>query len=257
MLADKRCQAYAMFAVGAVVLLVIGVADYYLSHRPKPGDDGCLGEFARSTVVILDRTEAMTGQTQDEIYRRIQRAIGDEGVVRTGDMVAVFTIDDLTRKQFKPIFSHCKPRASGSELTESPRAIATRKKRDFDEPLRKVLNEPVGEAAESRIAEALIDLSRTHYLRAPDGVKLLVYSDLLQNSTSLSMYHCTSTAQAIVGFKAGQQGAVQRPTFEKVSIVLNVVPRPGLSGTTVACRDGFWNWFFGDSRGSVDQDALP
>lgn len=257
---DKRHQAYLMFAGGALVIVVIVAWNVLLSHRAKPDEYGCFGQPRRSTVIVLDQTDGLATQTQAEIYRRVQAVVNDDNQVHVGERVSVFTVDDLTRHNLKPQFEHCKPRATGSELTENPRAIAARKKKEFDEPLRRALAISIEGSAQSPIAEAISDLSRTQYLRVPEGARLLVYSDLLQHTPAVSLYRCTSGEQAIAAFKAARAGAVQRPTFRSAKVILNPVPRGGLSEQNVQCRAIFWNWFFGDNTGpgaGVELDPLP
>lgn len=256
----KRKQAYLMFAISGIVVISIFVANVVLGNREKPNTQGCYKDSDRSTVILVDRTDGLASQTQAEIIQRVQTIVEDDSQVFIGERVSVFTLDALSRRNLQPTFEYCKPPATGSELTQDPRAIAKRKKVNFDQPLEKSLRVNVGAGDQSPIAEALSDLSKTEYFRAEGGARLLVYSDLLQHTKDASVYNCSSADQLIKSYTSSRVGSVRRPAFNNLEVVLNVVPREGLSITSVACRDKFWNWFFGDntgSRASVTIDYLP
>lgn len=260
MATNKRQQAYAMFAVGGLAVLGIVGWNFKIEGQAKPNALGCIGIPTRSTVIVIDQTQGLASQTQEEIYRRVQAVVNDDEAVRVGEMVSVFTVDELTRLNFKPQFEHCKPPSTGRELDQNPRGIRLAKEREFDKPLRDVLARKIPGADQSPIAEALSDLSRTQYLRAPEQSRLLVYSDLLQHSKALSLYGCVSGAQAIIQYKSARAGGVQRPEFKNLQVVLNPVPRGGLTEQNVACRAQFWNWFLGNIKGAnafIEVDPLP
>jgi len=105
----------------------------------------------------------------------------------------------------------------------------------------------------------LTDLALSEYLGAKSN-RLLVFSDLLENTSKFSRYHCASGAEAVQAFRASRKGALERPAFRNTAISLNIIPRLQLSTGAVECRSYFWNCLFGDSEGDkagVTFDYLP
>lgn len=256
-LSHERKLATGIFASCASIVL----AGIFLMQatKPTPVDDiGCSAAPQSSTVVVLDRSEQIPQQTQDEILRRVSHTI--DSAVEVGELVSVFTIDDLSQRQLLPRFQRCKPASDGSELYRNVSAIRRAYVTKFDEPLKASLREQFVTAQRSAIAEAIIDLSRTDYLRRKGGARLMIFSDLLQHTSAASIYGCTNPQQLITDFVAARAGATERPRFENVEVQLHTVPRTGLPPDAVTCRGRFWNWFFGDNSGvraTVVFDMLP
>jgi hypothetical protein len=253
---SKRGQAYWLLAIGTVVIMGIVASNAILSGRPSRDNQTlCIGEPRSGTVIVLDRTDGLSLQTQNEVQARVEAFVSNS--VAVGDLVSVFTIDDLSRQRLEPRFSYCKPPGSGNAAYENPRAIARQKRERFDEPLAKILKDPVGTTQESPIAEALIDLSQSVYLNRPEGANLLVFSDMLENAQAVSIYRCTSGEFAVSSFKAARAAALQRPRLVNVDVEIHVIPRAGVSAEAVGCRDYFWNWFFGNRAGKRSGFSAP
>jgi hypothetical protein len=210
------------------------------------------------TVILLDHTEAIPEQTKKEIAARAINFVHDK--VSVGDRVSVFTISDLSAKNLRPIFSYCKPKLEANALIEHRRKVELDFKSKFEAPLRKALDTPIPGANESPIAQAVIDLSLSDYMRGEGHSSLLVFSDLIEHTKGFSIYKCSSTAAGIDQFRKSRPGAVQRPTFKDLAIQLHIVPRKNIAPSAVTCRAGFWSWFFGDNAGSdskIVMDYLP
>lgn len=242
----QRQQAYLMFAIAAVVVVGVLVANLQLSRVEKPDAKGCRTKIDRDLVIVIDRTDKVATQTRAEILTRAMGAVRD--LAKPGDRVSVFTVNALSRKNLAPDFVRCKPQSEGNPLYENPAALKRYYEANFEEPLASTLSTEISAAEESPIAEALIDLSRTEYLRAPRGAYLLVFSDLMQNSNAMSVYRCADGEAAVRRWRETRAAATQRPSFRNVWTTLNIVPRDGVASTTVTCRDYYWNWFFGDTK---------
>lgn len=246
-LTDRQQHTLA-WVVGGLIFAALGAGLIYQAQKPRPNRDTlCVGQSDRSTVIVLDWTDHVSVQTQNEIVSRVTATVRDE--VAAGENVAVFTVDDLSRRSLAPKFDKCKPDVTGSALTQNTTAIRQQAKRQFDDELLKVLRAPVTSAAQSPIAEAIIDLSQTRYLRAVTSNRLMVFSDLIQNTAQASVLSCVDGQTLIENFSRSQAAGTPRPSFKQVDVRLNVVPRSGLNQAGVDCRTRFWNWFFGDNSG--------
>jgi hypothetical protein len=252
---DKRGVALIVFAIGVMAAIV--VAKLALGNSPKAGPDGCIGAVTANTVIVLDHSEALTDQTRHEIVARALAHVRDK--TETNERVTVFKVSELSKKSLEPAFSRCKPAQEGNRVVEDVRGIEKGYKRKFLEPLQAALNVAPSNAKESPIAQAIIDVSLTQYLRGERN-SLLVFSDLLEYTPKFSLYSCSNADRVVGQFRESRKGAQERPKFINTSVSLNLIPRMDVAKGTLTCRDRLWPWFVGDSEGKgakVDLDYLP
>ena len=229
-------------AVVAGAILVVSA----LTVKPKLGPDNCPAEVTQSTVIVMDRSDNVGEQTIAEMSSRGMQYVRDH--VAPAGRVSVFTISRESERSLRPLFSACRPPQSGNRFIENEKAIEKNYLTTFEEPLSRILREPPRTSDESPIAQTFTDLSLSEYLRSKSN-NLLVFSDLLENTKAFSLYHCVEARQAIQAFRASRRGAMERPQFRNTAVVLNLIPRLELPSETIACRDKFWNWFFGADDG--------
>lgn len=252
---DKK----GLMLIGGVVLALVAAvgAKLAIGTPAKPGLDGCVGTVTANTVIVLDHSEALPQQTLAEISARALAHVQNK--VQLNERVTVFNVSDHSKKELVPTFSRCKPAREGNRAIENTRGLEKAFNETFLEPLQAVLKaEPVG-AKESPVAQALIDISLTHYLRGERN-SLLVFSDMLENTSKFSMYGCTDAKQAVTRFRESRKGAQERPQFRRTSVSLNMIPRLDVAKPTLKCRDQVWEWFFGDNEGDgarSEIDYLP
>ena len=227
--------------LAAVLLLAINDGD-----RLPAGPDNCHASVKAKTVILIDGSDVITAQGSEEIVRRSLDFVREH--VGVDERVSIFEVTDVSQRSLKPRFSACKPPATGNRLNQDTRAVEKKFVQSFQKPLEDALAASGAESSVSPISEAVIDLSLSDYLRA-ERSNLLVFSDLLQHSRNTSLYGCSSGRAAIADFRAHRAGAMERPVFRNTGVYLNIVPREGLGHSVVRCRDGFWQWFFGDNSG--------
>lgn len=249
--------------IAGVVAVVIGLFAVKLSldAAPKPDKFDCLGQVAASTVIVIDRTEKVSQQTQNEILARTMAYI--DAKVTLGERVTVFSLTAVSRQNLTPSFSRCKPERTGSRVVKDLKALEKNYKTKFLTPLEEALKAESIESKESPIAQALIDVSLTQYLRAPKN-SLLVFSDMLEHvPTKFTMYPpqtCRDQQATVSAFRASKRGARERPSFTNTALFLNIIPRTDVPRSVLACRDQLWPWFFGDNEGgtaALTPDFLP
>ena len=246
-----------------IAILLAGIACVFiakikLSGMNKPGSDNCIGDVIAKTVIVLDHSDAISEQTLTEIIARSMHHVNDK--VAINELVSIFTVSDLSKKSLTPIFSACKPPETGNRLYENQKMIEKRFREIFIKPLEEKIKHPYEDSKESPIAQALIDLSLSDYLRAKHS-NLLVFSDMLENTSRFSVYNCQQPGvDEIKQFRNSRKGGQERPEFKNVSVLLNIIPRTDISSTTTQCRDYLWVWFFGDNDGTealLSSDYLP
>ena len=246
-LTKKDWQGLMLIAgVMALVVAALGFS-YRQSNAPKLDGRGCTADISHATAIVIDRSDDTPSQTLDEIVARTRRLVAEQ--VQQGELVSLFQISTGSRTRLEPVFSACVPERDGNDLYENRRKIQKRFADSFAKPLDAALSAKPLKSDTSPISEAITDLSASQYLAAPSN-RLVVFSDMMQNSDNASLYGCSSAKSAIESFRAHRAGAIERPTFRNTAVQLNVIPREGMGRETVACRDGFWAWFFGDDEGA-------
>lgn len=255
MLTGERRRAYIYLVISGAVISVIFIGNIVISLRPdRDPQTGCGEEIGGKTVFLIDHTDGIPEQTRNEVIARSMKFIREE--IKEGDLVSVFILTRLSESNLIPEFMRCKPKEKGNRWWENPKTVKEKFEADFLGPLRSVLEGPIPASAASPIAQALTDLSLSYQLRDAPRANLIVFSDLIEHSQALSLYHCRSKDSAIAHFRQMRAGAVERPIFTNVRIYAHIIPRLGLPKESITCRDGFWIWFFGDNAGK-DSSFIP
>lgn len=253
-LSKRDKQGIGLMLAVATVVSGLFYFDYQLTNKEKLGFDGCASRESRSTVVLLDYTDSLSKQTRDEIESRAMAWVSDS--VRQGERVSVFMARAESVDSLEPAFSRCRPPEDGNGLIENRRRIRQGFDSAFKRPLREVLGTPKNASSQSPIAQAVIDLSLSRYMRA-DTLALLVFSDLLEhNPPHFSLYGCVDDRSVVAQFRASRTGMKERPEFKNLRVMLNLIPRGGLSKASIKCRDALWLWFFGDDKGALARVEL-
>jgi len=261
-LSTKDKHGYVLLGAAALVLVAFIAAKIRADNVPKADPDtGCVAPVEAGTVIVIDHTEKVSQQTRDEIIARALAHV--EKTVQPNERVTVFSITEVSRQNLAPSFSRCKPQREGNRLVESPRLLEKNYQAKFLTPLQEALKDDPGESKESPVAQALIDISLTQYLRNRKN-SLLVFSDMLEHVPSrFTMYPpqaCRDQQATIKAFRESKKGARERPSFVNTSVSLNIIPRTDVPRSTLACRDQLWPWFFGDNEGpgaAFTPDFLP
>lgn len=255
---SDRQRAYLYFAISAGIIGLILIGRLALKPPAVDGETGCTEKIENKTVFLIDHTEGIPEQTRREIIARSTKYILDDTMVKEGDLVSIFFLTELSKNNLVPAFMRCKPRKEGNAATEDAKKIRKEFETKFLTPVRDLLEGPIPTSPQSPVGQAIIDLSLSDQLRGAPNANLIIFSDLIENSDSFSMYHCP--ADAIAQWNVLRIGAVARPTFTNVRVQAHVIPRRYLSKESITCRDKFWVWFFGDNAGpkaSFTPDDLP
>jgi hypothetical protein len=254
MSSEKDRQGYMIIAALAVAVIGIFAVKVSVGHKPKPGADNCAGDVQANTVILLDQSEAVPTQTVEETTSRVMSTVDHAGV---NERVTVFNVSDDSTTFLTPVVSLCKPPTDGNRLYENVAMMRKDFEQKFEKPIREVVSRPPSESNHSPIAQAITDLALSKYLRGSTN-RLLIFSDMLENTPRFSMYHCG--ADPVAAYRESRRGAMERPHFKNTTIAVNLIPRTGLSRETIACRDRIWPWFFSDNEGPVPSlviDYLP
>jgi len=240
---NKRNQAYCIIGASTLLLILILSLKFMIS---KP--EICDPHVKSKTVILIDKSEDVTKQTINEIVHRSLELIGSENI-KEGEKISIYDISSVSKRNLKPVFEGCKPRANGNLVIENVKKVQ-RDLKKFREKIEEQLSKEIHGSNESPIAQAITDISLNHRnFISEDVTHLMIFSDMLENTNNpkFSLYGCSSGKDAIEKYRTIKTGAMVRPKFENVQIELNLIPRTGITKQSMACRDLFWVWFFGDA----------
>jgi hypothetical protein len=248
---------YAILVSVLVLGTCFGAFYRQWTHRQKPDPFNCIGEVTRKTAIVLDQTDPVTAQTKNEVISRVMKHVTEN--VQVNEKVSIFGITRSSKRALIPLFTACRPKSEGNGLTERDKDIKRKFRDHFMKPLEDALQIPDSTSEESPIAQALIDLSLSDFLRGETGSLILV-SDMMENTDKFSLYKCTSASEAIRRFRNSRVGSQERPLFKNLDVAVHIIPTDRGQRNVIECRAAFWNWFFGDDTGvraSVSMDYLP
>lgn len=192
-------KGLAMLVLACLAAAGIGISQRVLANRAQDIDSDTL--CRRSSVpdshwvVMIDHTDPFTASQGDLIKRTFGELKAE--IPRDG-RVSVFIIDAASDPLREPVLSLCSPGAGkdASEWTENRR----RMQRKFDSKFGMQLDALAaqlstgGTAPRSPIVEALRDVSsRADFGASVPDRRLIVVSDMLQNSAMLSHYRRNAT----------------------------------------------------------------
>lgn len=149
-------------------------------------------------VIVLDQSEALSSSHAEQIIQIVDEYIVNNEMVPVGGRVSFYRFgkDDFKSngdgQTIKPEISLCKPAAEGNALYQNNRKINKKFQSTFFDPIKNVITNSVGVA----YGERSPILEMVKYLTSlpafsDDKVKsrkLILISDLLQHSDSVSSY---------------------------------------------------------------------
>lgn len=177
-----------------VVIAVLGGAAYYMSTRPKElmknmcPSDGPIGHY----VLLVDKTDPLSF-TQKQALSVILRELVEKRIPE-GYLFSVFLLGEDFKENAAPVIELCNPGngSDKSEFTANLKKLRQQYEERFVEPLLKQSDALLGTqpAKASPIFEMMqlvgINAFRKHDVKGER--RLIVMSDMLQNTSQFSMY---------------------------------------------------------------------
>lgn len=179
-----------VFAVG-----VVGSAAYYLNQREPPLDPVTLCPSkgpAGHIVLLVDKTDPLTFTQKQAFYVVLRELV--EKKTPEGYLLSVFALGEDFKQTAKPLVELCNPGdgANKSEYTANLKKLRDQYESQFIEPLMRQADDlqALKPAKVSPIFEMMqlvgINGFRKHDVKGKR--RLVVMSDMLQNTPGLSMY---------------------------------------------------------------------
>ncbi len=224
-LAHKTIAGGAMIA-GVIVILLVFV---WLKPRPIERDPKtlCRSEGPSAiTAILLDRTDSFMPTTKIDLETRVWNLLDQ---VEENHEIGLFAVDPEHGGSLDPIIKVCSPGdpKNVDHLTQSEAIIRRNWQQKFRTPLegelRKLLTNK--EAKSSPIMESVQLVAITHFQstqRRNVPRRLIIVSDLLQNSDAISFYKDEPDFQR---FHQSPQARGLNPDLRGVEIELWLIQR--------------------------------
>ncbi len=206
-------------------LLSLGALAHYLKREVlHDGETLCRSDRSvPHTVIVVDRTDPFTDEHTMLLESAVERV---RAALRRGERLSIFLIEMQAPARPTPILSLCRP-DDGSDanwLYQNATLLRSVFDKRFAQPLTALvdgLREPA-QAPASPILETIRAVSLLPSFReAPERRKLIVVSDLLENTARYSHYTTTPNYQ---DFRRSPYGGSVLPSLRGVEVELVYLP---------------------------------
>ena len=241
---------YITIAICVLLLVVVFYSSHIMNSKNNNIDEATLCRTDgpdNVTAILLDLTEPLNNTQQARLKAYIAREIASSD---TDTMISLGIVSD-NPERWGSLFAKCKP-ATGkhaNELYENPSQIRERYQREFLIPINTEIevtltqhvpsSSPIMESLQSLIADT------PNFTVAPGQQKLIIVSDMLQNSDIISFYHGHDWK-----YFSDHDGEKRLAiNLHDVSIEIMRIPRLGNDIPSNELVDDFWTRYF-DRQGS-------
>jgi len=256
---SRKQHVIAVMIIGLCFLIVVlvGTAFWHVRNQSRTlGADNCPedGQLAAYIAVLLDASEPFSRIQQEAIKKNFREFL--KSVPKFG-RVALYVVDDHTTEEIEPKLAMCQPGSDkgASPLTQNLRKLRLRWVEQFEEPLNQAIENilPDADARSSPIMEAVQIIAVKEFPTESESPKMIImFSDLLQHTDTLSMYRDWPTS--FEPFRESTAFGKLRSDLSGVSVRVFYVRRDGL-GERIQGRThiDFWDEFFQAFGGQIDE----
>jgi len=238
------------------VAALLGVGIWKFNRGPGPTALLCPAKGPKAHIALLvDKTDPLTF-TQAKAFAGLLSNFASGRRVKEGELLSVFVLGEDFRQTPDPIFEKCNPGdGQGKSILEDTVELWKKRfKEEYEAPVLQLEDQlkALKPSARSPIMEMIQLVSLTfekHDVQGPR--RLIIVSDLLHNTSDLSMYSGSLDFQAAMKRPALQRLRTRLPgTDVDVFLLLN---RPEVQNRSLI---KFWQDYFKDA-GAVLQHVEP
>ena len=248
----------ALITVLVGSLLSLGALAHYLKGEVlHDGETLCPSDRSvPHTVILVDRTDPFTDLHTMLFESAVERG---SAALSAGERLSIFLIEARTSTPPTPILSLCKPDdgSNANWLYQNATLLRSAFEKRFAQPLTALvdgLREPA-QAPASPILETIRAVSLLPSFReAPERRKLIVVSDLLENTARYSHYR---TRPNFEEFRTSPYGASLMPSLKGVSVELVYLPNQRAQRRQGRAHLAFWHAYFTDAGATAVEVVSP
>lgn len=251
--AQKR-SAYVKI-VGVVVAFAALIGIYVTTVAGRKTLDPttqCPASPESITVLLVDVTDPLNVPQRQDFINQLERL---RGTIPLYGKLAIFKVDPLSDQLLKPVIERCNPGTADdvSEWTGNKEAAKKRWEEGFKAPLDQAFMEIMGasNAPQSPVLESIQSVALTQMKNqgADDKPrKLIVASDLLQNTARMSFYSGLPSPDAAISSDAFR---MLRTDLKGIEVELWMLQRPDSKERQPAQLREVWEAMIGEMGGKV------
>lgn len=205
---QERNNAIWKVAVFVTVLSLIAFlyARSVLGRRALDDLTLCPSKPDSITVLLVDVTDPMTLPQKQDFRNQLDRLTAE--IPRYGKLV-IAKVDPVSEKLLVPVVTRCNPGVGSdtSDLDGNPAKLDKLHREQFIAPIQDAYDQilSASEASRSPILESIQSVNLTEFAGGPGSnvrKRLVVASDLLQNTNELSFYKQLPNSGSLVGSQA-------------------------------------------------------
>lgn len=207
----RRSETVAAVRNIVIVLSLLSVIGFFyfrsvMAHRTLDDETLCPTQPSSITVLLVDVTDPMNLPQRQDFLNQLDRLT--DQIPRYGKLV-ITKVDPVSERLLVPVITRCNP-GSGSDVTEvdgNPQKLEKLRQEKFLAPLKIAYDQllEASSADRSPIMESIQSVNLTEILKnaGENSVRrLVVASDLLQNTSEISFYGKLPEADALLNSQA-------------------------------------------------------
>lgn len=250
----EKAAAVAKIAIVAAAVLLVAAIYFKVAaaHRTLDKVTLCPTEPESVTVLLVDVTDPMNVPQRQDFMNQLARL--KNSIPRYGKLI-VAKVDATDSSLLAPVIVRCNPgtAADVSETTGDPAAVQRQWEEGFDRPLQKAFEQltTASGADKSPILESIQSVALTEFQK--QGVdtkprKLVVASDLLQNTAEISFYRGLPDPTAFI---SSPQFRRARTDLRGVNVELWMLERSDAASTQPRALADLWDRIITSEGGDV------
>jgi len=253
----RKDESYKAIRNIAVIVLLLSVVGYFwfravASHRSLDKVTLCPVDPGSVAVLLVDVTDPMNLPQRQDFSNQLDRLIDE--IPRYGKLT-IAKVDPVGDRLLTPVITRCNP-GSGRDVSDvdgNPAQLQKMRQEQFLEPLRASLDSVLAAsgAKQSPILETIQSVNLTELQRADDKdtpKRLIIASDLLQNTGQISFYGTLPDARNLTG---SQQFSRVRTDLRGVEIDLWMLQRDDSTTTQPRALPDLWERIIDEQGGKV------
>lgn len=255
---ERRADAKkyrSMAVVGAIVLAILAGGVWFLKARNDMlslDEQLCPPNPTSYVAVLVDVTDPMSLPQRQDLRNKLEDLKAD--IAKSGK-ISIFKVDAAGEKLLAPILEVCNPgdATDVSEMSGDPKAVQKLWDEKFEKPLDQAFQQVVVASGsdKSPIVQSIQSIALTELKgrKVEDKPRrLIVISDLLQNTPGLSFYGRIPNAEEVT---SNPQFATARTDLRGVDVELWMLQRPDFSTTQPRTLADLWDALINAQGGNV------
>lgn len=252
----RAAQTKTAFKLAAVIAVLVAIGSAYFivasSRRSLDEVTLCPSDVDAVTVLLVDLTDPLTLPQRQDLQNQLESLRNQ--IPRYGKLT-ILQVSPTTRQLLNPLITRCNPGAPSdeSEWTGDPEALRRMREEGFEAPLERTfsqLTEASG-ARQSPIMESIQSAALTELQRpelADKPRRLILISDLLQNTEDFDFYGLLPDAQVVIDSPAFRS---LRTDLRGVDVELWMLQRPDAARTQPRRLIELWDQIIRAQGGTV------